>query len=179
MTLGKNRSNPNKNSDTRRPTHTYLLELVFYDPISGLFQARRSRRGIAAGKRLGRVDERGYRRLMLDQCQIYEHRLAWFYMTGEWPESEIDHIDHNKSNNKWANLRLATTSQNHANGRAFLQNPNRLKGTTYKQAERKWIAQIKVNGKQITIGRFQSMEEAHAAYRIAAKKYFGKFARFE
>jgi hypothetical protein len=90
-------------------------------------------------------------------------RLAWLYVYGEWPELLIDHIDRNKHNNAIDNLREATNTQNLCNADRVIN----AKGYYFDNGRYK--SKIKVNGRDITIGRFNTEEEAHTAY-IQAKK---------
>ena len=93
-------------------THERLLQLLTYDPVTGVFRWRYSRRGCSAGAVAGRVKPDGYRQIMLDSRAYYAQRLALFYVTGEWPEREVDHKDGCRDNNAWSNLRDATRRQN-------------------------------------------------------------------
>jgi hypothetical protein len=89
----------------------------------------------------------------------------------------IDHINGNRIDNRRANLRIATAQQNAHNARISSRNTSGFKGA---HRDRKWWkAQIRINGKNKNLGYFASPEEAHAAYRQAAIKAFGEFARFE
>jgi hypothetical protein len=95
-------------------------------------------------------------------------------MTGEWP-SEIDHINLDKADNRWTNLRLATRRLNNANTRP--RGALGVKGVSWNEERKKYVAQIRVNGKQTGLGRFDTIEEAKAAYDAAAQLEFGEFAR--
>jgi len=88
---------------------------------------------------------------------------------------EWDHADRNKLNNRKANLRLATRSQNMQNVGPRRSNRCGLKGVTGTKYGR-WVARISKDGKRRTIGVFSTKEEAACAYDAAAKKLFGKFA---
>ena len=105
------------------------------------------------------------------------HRLAWFYMTGEWPKYLIDHIDNEGSNNAWRNLREATRITNAHNAKRHKDNSTGYKGVC-KITEHIFMAAIQVNGKRIHLGKYKSALEAHEVYCIAAKRYFGEFARY-
>jgi hypothetical protein len=99
-----------------------------------------------------------------------EGRLAWFYTTGAWPKDQIDHIDGNKSNNRFANLREATPSQNTQNQRRAMRT-NKLGILGVILARGKFRAQIWFDGKNKFLGYFATAEAAHAAYLAAKRKF--------
>ena len=100
-------------------------------------------------------------------------RLAWFWMTATWPDSGIDHRNGIPSDDSWINLRQATQTQNNGNSRIRRNHAVGLKGVSFSKFTGRYKAHI--GSKQI--GRFDTAEEAHAAYVAAAKKYFSEFAR--
>jgi hypothetical protein len=156
------------------------LELLEYDPMSGIFTNRIKRWRAKAGTRAGSPYGRGYRGISLDGLKYYEHHLAWLIVHGGWPASDLDHIDGNHSNNSIANLRLATASQNLANGGGWANGSSGLRGVYLDRRRlhvRAWRAQIQVDGRAIHLGSYYTPEEAHAAYLKAANLYFGKYAR--
>jgi|ERR1700720_213694 len=108
-----------------------LRERLSYDPESGIFTWRvavgcaRCRR--KPGDLAGRLLDRGYRQIKIEGRQYLAHRLAVHYMTGAWPEHEVDHRDLDKSNNRWDNLRAATSSQNKSNTRRQRNNTSGFK----------------------------------------------------
>jgi hypothetical protein len=153
-----------------------LRELLNYDPETGAFTWRAPRRGHRAGGIAGHLNEKGYVRISVDGRRYAAHRLAWLYMTGEWPEDQIDHKDLSRANNRWENLRPATNAQNQMNSTAKIGTSGR-KGVYWYAG--KWQARIWVNGKAINLGRFEDKEKAAAAYVLHARKRFGEFARFE
>lgn len=156
-----------------------LKELLRYCPETGFFTRVRNQGNAKAGSRAGCERESGgYRVICVDHKMHYEHRLAWFYMTGEWPK-EIDHIDLNKGNNSWANLRLATRSTNMANASLRKDNTSGYKGVSYNTKDRVWQAKIQLNTKTIFIGGFVNKEDAAEAYRGRAAELFGDFARIQ
>lgn len=88
-----------------------VRELLDYCPETGEFRNRISRRASPAGKLVGTMLPIGYLQIKIDRKCYYCHRLAWLYVHGVWP-LEIDHIDHDRSNNRIANLRSVTHRQN-------------------------------------------------------------------
>ncbi len=154
-----------------------LREILHYDPEAGTFTWLKSNstKGLI-GKRAGYVDaHQGYRRVNLGGKCYREQRLAWFYMKGEWPIGDVDHIDGNKSDNRWINLRQATRSQNMCNKGVRCDSKSGLKGIS--SSKKRWTASIQVNGKLIYLGSCATPEEAHRLYGDAAQKYHGEFAR--
>lgn len=159
-------------------TQERLKELLHYDPETGEFTWRQDRGGRRAGQPAGcKSDKRKYVAVSVDDKIYRGHLLAWLYMTGEWPKPFLDHKDLNKKNNAFANLRIATKSQNMANRGAQRNSQSGLKGAFYYKAYDKWTSQIWKEGKAHFLGYFDSKEEAHAAYSVAADRLFGEFGR--
>lgn len=155
-----------------------LREVLDYDPATGIFRNRVKRSSNARiGDIAGTLHSKGYWQINVDGKLYLAHRLAWFYMTGKWPTIETDHDDLNKLNNKFENLRDATMSQNRANKAAQKNNTSGIKGVSWYKKNKKWIASIRLNRRQIYIGLFQTIDEAAAAYAKAASELFGEFAR--
>lgn len=162
-------------------TQQRLKELVSYNPATGEFVwiGMESKKAcVLIGKRAGTFHKKsGYWKICIDRRIYKAARLAWLYMTGEWPSGDIDHEDTNRSNDTWSNLRDATNAQNHWNTKKRTTNTSGFKGVTWDSARGKWQARITVNYKMIHLGRFATAEEAAAAYWSAATKNFGEFAR--
>lgn len=114
---------------------------------------------------------------------ILMHRIILQRMLEDTPLEkweQVDHIDGDGLNNRRENLRLATNAQNSANKGKASKNTTGFKGVfRTKNRPKPFRAQIKVNQKSIHLGLFDTAEQAHEAYKEAAKKYFGEFARFE
>lgn len=168
-----------------------IAALLDYDPLTGIFVWKlrpnpNQLRGIwqfngrFAGKRAGNPCEsrpgQAHWQIRIGRVHYKAHRIAWLLMTGAWPKQQIDHRDLDALNNRWFNLREATNSLNNANkpGWSWAGLP---KGVS--QFGNRYVSEIQVNGCRRRLGRFDSAEEAHAAYCEAAKKHFGEFARFD
>jgi len=160
-------------------THHDLLSMLQYDPETGNFTWLRPPSnkphwiGAIAGSKV-----RGRIRIMIYRKSYFAHRLAWFYVHGAWPSSLIDHIDGNPLNNRLSNLREATPTQNQANKRRCKRNRSGFKGVgKCPRVGGKWVARIRIDGRQRTIGRFNTPDSAYAAYLSAAREVHGDFAR--
>jgi hypothetical protein len=158
-----------------------LREVLRYDAATGVFTWRVARNnrnpiGAVAGNSPGRG---GYTRIRIDRRAHSAHRLAWLYVTGEWPSGEIDHKDGNPSNNAISNLRQASRAQNEWNKDAPRTNTSGVKGVNWNRAERKWHAKIMVGGRRLHLGLFANLADAAVAYRRAADENFGQFVRGE
>jgi HNH endonuclease len=158
-------------------TSERLRQLLKYDPATGYFTRVMPLRGCRTGSIAGTRGNHGYITICVDKRLYLAHRLAWFYMTGEWPTHQIDHCDMNKTNNIWRNLREATPSQNKANKTKQPTNTSGMKGVSWHKQNNVWRATISAYGTQYHLGCFSDPKEDHDAYFSAAQKFFGEFAR--
>lgn len=152
-----------------------MRNILSYDPDTGIFRWKISPNiAIKTGDVAGGITRQGYLKIAYCHKNYLSHRLAWYMMTGEWPNIAIDHINGDPSDNRWCNLRLATPSQNGANMKPFGKLP---KGVTFHKKTGKYQAQIKCNGRGHYLGLFDTPEEANSVYAAAAKRLFGEYAR--
>ena len=156
-----------------------LKQVLDYDPDTGIFVWKELKYNLVKflGTRAGSVYANGYRYISVDGRDYRTGRLAWLYMTGEWPAAMVDHEDLDRSNDRWLNLRLATNSQNQANRGNMVTNTSGTKGIRFESSRGKWRAQITIMGKSKNLGRYGTREEAMTAYERAAKAAWGEFAR--
>src|SRR5512139_2698278 len=138
----------------------YVESILDYDPQTGIFRWKCKRFGVTVGAVAG-VRQR-YTRIKIDYKMYPAHHLAWLLMAGEMPSHQIDHVDLDKHNNAWSNLRATTPSLNAANQRAKRTNKCGLKGVCLQAG--KWNAFIKVNGRSRNLGTFKNKFDAHNAY---------------
>lgn len=157
------------------PTQDRIRELFDYNAETGLFIRRISRGNSRAGAVAGSLDRNGYVYIAIDKKDYAAHRLAWIYVHGPILTGEIDHINNVKNDNRLANLRIATHSQNCANAPVRSHSKSGYKGVTFRRG--KWIARLVCVEVKKHIGTFDTPEEAQAAYMEEARRIFGEFAK--
>lgn len=147
-------------------TQERLKELLSYDQASGVFTWNlRPARSLVAGQAAGSKHAKGYTVIRISRVAYFAHRLAWLYMTGEWPSRQVDHINGVRNDNRWCNLRTATQAENSQNQRGpRSDSKSGLLGVTWSKQGKKWQAQIKVDRVNRHLGCFTDKHEAHAAY---------------
>lgn len=157
-------------------TQERLRELLEYNPDTGIFVRRVSLNNkIPVGSVAGSLHVTGYQLITVESKKYRAHRLAWLYMTGEWPQ-EIDHIDHVKDNNRFANLRLASRSENCLNIKRKTNNTSGIKGVSWHGRLKKWSAQITYQKKNRHLGYFETREDAAEFVQLARDMIHGEFA---
>ena len=154
-----------------------LKESLSYDDKSGVFKWIKKMRGIrlnavAGSKRLNSKSGKIYSVIGFNGKHYYAHRLAWLYMNGTAPDSQIDHIDGNGTNNSISNLRLATASENQRNMRLQSRNASGFTGVHFFNQTKKWRAVISINGKNVHLGLYKNKEDAIKT-RVEANKEYG------
>jgi len=160
-------------------TQSKLKELLNYNPDTGEFTWLKTNSiTVKIGDIAGTIDTNKYRRIGINGKRYMAHRLAWLYMTGNFPENYIDHINHNPDDNAISNLREATPSQNNSNAKVKKNNASGYKGVEIDKKNKNYRANIWHNNKNIYLGKFDTAELAHKAYCIKAKELKGQFACF-
>lgn len=155
-----------------------VCKLFSYDQSSGLF-IRKIKRGQAfkPGQIAGTISKKdGYVRIVIGAKAYLAHRLAWLVVHGTLPDREIDHRNGVRHDNRIGNLRLATELENSCNKLLAKNNKSGFKGASFAKRHKKWAARIQVSRKCHFLGLFDTPEEAHAAYVIAAARLHGEYA---
>lgn len=148
--------------------HSRLLQVIHYDPITGLFAWKNRTKGIKPGARPGNMMKKGYIRIFIDGRSYQANVLAWFYTTGKWPTGDVDHRNGERADNRMENLRDVSRMIN-------LQNSTVPKATStiglrgVQRNHSRFMARIQSAGRSQYIGTYDTPEQAHAAY-LEAKK---------
>ncbi|MDP2047553.1 MAG: HNH endonuclease [Cypionkella sp.] len=174
---------------------TFLHQILRYDPETGkLFWLTRSSdlfddRGQMQESNAARWNSRwagteaftalraGYRRGLIFRKIYTAHRVIWAMQTGDWPKVLVDHMDNDRGNNRWVNLRQATHSQNQCNKRMLLANTSGFKGVSLHKQNGKWQATISLHGKQRHLGYFDSPELAEHRVNAERRSLHTEFGR--
>ena len=155
-------------------TQERLKQVLFYDQESGVFTRLQclQRPDIVNRPASENTSGNGYLRIAIDGKRYYAHRLAWLFVTGSWPDNEIDHVNGIPTDNRWSNLREASSTLNKQNMRRAKSNSkSRVLGVSWDASREKWTARIRVLGSYRYLGRFSTADEAGLAY-VAAKREF-------
>ena len=160
-------------------TQANLKMILHYDEETGNFHRKLRQKGIqTVGEIAGTLTSYGYIRISLFSKQYMAHRLAYLYMEGELPNKyiQVDHIDRNRANNKWSNLRKATNMDNSYNTVMRKSNTSGVKGVSQHKTTKMFEAYLSANGSKVYLGSYLTLEEATKAVRIAREELHGEFA---
>lgn len=152
-----------------------LKEFVHYNPDTGIFtwlpRSNNQWNSRWAGERAGAINGHGYEFLKIDGRSYRASRLAWLYMTGEWPEKVIDHINRDRADNRFVNLREVTPAENMKNKSRYRNNKSGIAGVRWCKSHQRWMADIRVSGSLVLLGQHEDLFDAVAARKAAEHQY--------
>jgi len=149
-----------------------LHELMRLDSSTGhLYWRERPSRNVDISKPAGCANPRGYRRIVIKGRMHYAHRLVWLYVHGCWPKSQIDHINGVKLDNRLENLRDVSRQENGKNASRRKDSTSGHVGVYGNSLGDKWMAYIKVDGKQKHLGYYVDKQDAIDVRKAAEKQY--------
>ena len=149
------------------PPREVLNREFTYDPGSGLFYRKvKNTTWTQEGEIAGYVcATHGYRFIHVIGYGYYRaHLLAWKMFYGREPDSDLDHINRDRSDNSIRNLREVSHTENMRNKSNYSNNKSGLRGVSWKRSHNQWVSQITHKGKRIYIGLFDDEHDAHRAY---------------
>jgi hypothetical protein len=155
-------------------THDDLNYWLWYESHTGHFYWKNCppHSKIQVGSRAGSRNSRGYRTIMIGKKVYREARLAFLYMTGRWPNPEVDHINRIPGDNRWDNLREACHGLNATNRNMKRpKNPDLPQGVV--RYNKRYQARCRNNGGWKHLGMFDTAEEASNVYQNYVKEKFG------
>jgi hypothetical protein len=154
-------------------TQEKLKKQLHYNLTTGLFTRKVSNsNSVKIGDIAGSVhSDTGYLRIWINGKSYFAHRLAYLYMEGSFPPEQTDHRNHNRLDNRWVNLRLTSHQENQKNRSISANNKSGFNGVSWHKDRNKWVANIRINGKQKNLGYFKELAEAIDARQEANIKY--------
>jgi len=172
------------------PSQEFLQAAVDYNPDTGILTWKNDRpmehfktkihysywKSKVAGKQALTLNNRSYRVIVFNDSSYVQHRVIWKLVTGREPIAEIDHINHDRSDNRWCNLREATWFEQQHNQSIRSDNTSGIKGVNFNKRTGKWVARVQVNNKRLSIGVFKTIEEAELAIKNKRIELHGEFA---
>lgn len=160
------------------PPIDYLRKRLRYEPETGkLFwldyegMHQRWRTRYAGTEAFTSVDNKRYARGCVDGCFYSAHRIAWTLYYGEWPANQIDHINGVRTDNRVENLRVVTNQENQRNKAIPKSNTSGVMGVSWCKRDKKWRAEIRIDGRSKHLGYFNTLEEAAEVRKAASEKY--------
>jgi hypothetical protein len=148
-------------------TQNELKQLLTYDPDTGVFTRRvNSKNHNNIGQVAGSINSKGYRIIKINGEPYKSHRLALLYMNGNMPIDSVDHINGNRDDNRFVNLRECTNAENCQNRGISRNNTSGYAGVSWHNASGKWHSSLANK----YLGLFNTREEAHEAYLNAKAK---------
>lgn len=155
-------------------TQELLKEFTHYDPDTGVLKRTHALdRGHNKYEKEfipKSITAQGYRQLGMFKQPYLVHRLAFLYMEGRWP-NEVDHINGDRLDNRWSNLREVTSSENKRNMGIHVNNKSGVPGVYWYPRYSKWEVTIRSNGEHIYLGRYDDLDEAIKVRKEAEIKY--------
>ena len=152
-------------------TQEKLKQLLHYNPDTGVFSWLVSRGNVVKAGDIAGWINKGYRMIKINGKNYSSHRLAWLYITGAFPEDQIDHVKHNKTDNRFTKLREATNQENSKNCSKSKNNVSGVTGVSWNKRDKTWSAMIGVNKKTTYLGSSKDKFEVICARKSADNKY--------
>lgn len=162
---------------TREVPVERLRELFYYTPSTGVLVWRQKNRQHYALQPAGGIDGWGYLKTEVDGKRILNHRIAWALHYGEWPDGGLDHVNRIKTDNRIANLRIASNSENTRNAGKHKDCMSGIRGVSLHKKTSRWRARINIDGKELSLGYFDNKDDAHLVRLVAEHCIWGGIHR--
>lgn len=155
------------------PDLEYLNKLFQYNKSTGQLMRKFTINYAAkAGNVVGYIAGNGYKMVSVLNKRLYVHRICWYLATKQEPSGYfIDHINRDRTDNRFQNLRLVGHLMNTRNISMQKNNTSGLTGV-YKYGDKRWIACMFLNYKKINLGIFNTKKEARDARAKAVAIYW-------
>jgi hypothetical protein len=151
-------------------TQERLKQLLEYNKKTGLFHWHCTGQGRKKDRVAGTVNDNGYLMIMIDKKGYRAHILALLYITGEAPPLDVDHINHDRLDNSFGNLRKVSRKENLKNRSVGSNNKSGVIGVSWAKEREKWNARIGTDKGYKNLGYFTNKKDAVEARKIAEVK---------
>lgn len=152
-------------------TQADIKKQLHYDPLTGIItRVESTARRVRVGDVAGWVENSGYIRIAISGSRVQAHRIAWIYMTGSWPKDKVDHVNGDRSDNRFSNPREATDEVNQRNAAIRSNNTSGIMGVTLRPESGKWMVRINTNKARLCLGTFSDFFDACCARKSAEVK---------
>lgn len=152
------------------PTQESLLGVFNYDGVTGKLTHKKTTSSGTAGSLATHAHSGGYLCVSVGRKAYLAHRIIYLMVTGNWPEY-IDHINHDRTDNRWNNLRGVSQTENNRNMSKQSNSTTGYVGVSFMKTKNKYRAYITVDKKAVHLGVFDTIEEAVAARESANIQY--------
>lgn len=152
-----------------------ITDYISYNEDTGEFIALRDRGVVKKGMLLGTKTFNGYLTLCFNRKHYLCHRLAFLLKEGYLPEEDVDHINGIRNDNRWCNLRKATRQQNMFNKTGNINKT--LPRNVYLHTSGRFRVKMKVDGKTLHFGYYETVEEANAVANAVRKEHHKEFSK--
>lgn len=159
-----------KNPTNQVLDQSLVKKFFNYDPVTGVLTRRLPTSSNYVGDVAGYLTGYGYLAVGFGRKTYLVHRLIWLYMTGHLPD-QVDHINHNRLDNRWCNLREVNNTDNQKNTSTSSNSTTKVNGVSFMKTKNKYRAYIMVNRKHIHLGLFEDINDAIKARKAADVQY--------
>jgi hypothetical protein len=147
-------------------TQEKLNKVFNYAPDTGILTYKTRTKNFNPGDIASHIVDSGYHTTRINGIDYFTHRIIYLYMTGKWPHI-TDHINHDRADNRWKNLREVSDRENTLNTSLSKNSSTGINGVALHKPTGKYRAYINIQRKQIHLGLFNTIEEAQAARKLA------------
>jgi len=151
-------------------TQQEIKDLLIYNPSTGKLSYKDESLLNCQSKKSTTKHSGGYLTINIYGKYYLAHRIIFLYMKGRFPE-QIDHINHQRDDNRWCNLREVINQENMMNTSLSKNSSTKVNGVSFHRQRNKYRAYIMVDRKQISLGLYTSIEDAKQARELANQKY--------
>lgn len=159
-------------NDSNPPTREDIATLLDYCPETGVFRRKTTENNrYPSGSISGTTTKKGYRQIKVAGRRYYASRLAWLLVHSDWPDGQIDHINHIRDDDRIDNLRVVSSLGNNRNRSKATNNASGVTGVHWIKSRQCWRSNIMVNGRLIHLYQGKDLGKAVDARNTAEREH--------